>query len=441
MRIAVLGGIRANLPALAAVLDHVEAQRVHAIWNTGNFLGYGPFPAEVIDRLSERGVMSVLGSDELLLLKLHEMKEAAHRAVHHDFFPLRHAHACLDDARLRIVRSLPRQIEQVIEGRRVLVVHGESSLRLPHQTTEDHLCNLADEFHAQVVAHGHGARRSQRLDGVLFLNPGSVGQPQDGDPRAGYALLTITERTVRTRFFRVEYPADVTADAIRTSGLPEQFAVAVAAGRTPDMGPPDTVQEAPAEQDARIGAVLELARSCEYEAEHTHQVTRLALKLFDELAGLHGLGVEQRFFLHCAALLHDIGWIEGQQAHHKTALRIILNSPLLPFEERERLIIGSIARYHRKALPGPAHEHFTVLGEADQRLVTILAGILRVADGLDRTHRSLVDDFACQISPKKITLMCVAHWPAEMERQVALDKGQLLESTLGRHLVIEWRLA
>ena len=192
--------------------------------------------------------------------------------------------------------------------------------------------------------------------------------------------------------------------------------------------------------DPDLDAVLQLAESCDYEVEHSYQVTRLALQLFDELYDLHGLGGEERFFLQRGALLHDIGWIEGQSGHHKAALRIILESPILPFGERERLVTGSIARYHRKALPKEKHTHFAALAPEDQHLVSVLAGVLRVADGLDRTHRSVVVDLACRTPPGLIEVTCATHTYAEEERLEALDKGRLLERVLDRQLIVDWRV-
>jgi exopolyphosphatase/pppGpp-phosphohydrolase len=192
--------------------------------------------------------------------------------------------------------------------------------------------------------------------------------------------------------------------------------------------------------DSRLQAVLQLAASCDYEAGHSHQVTRLALRLFDELQALHGLGAEERFWLECGALLHDIGWSEGPRAHHKTSLRIILDAPQLPFDRRERLIIGSIARYHRKALPDEKHDHYAALEPAQRRVVAILAALLRVADGLDRSHQSLVQDLSCEVSSPQIVVRCAVRQPAEDERLEALDKGRLLEQIFDRRLVIEWRL-
>jgi len=214
--------------------------------------------------------------------------------------------------------------------------------------------------------------------------------------------------------------------------------------QTPAVSP---IAEGKEEDATAIQSVLKLAQSCEYEVQHTHQVTRLALRLFDELRAVHGLGPQDRRWLQYAALLHDIGLIEGPKGHHKASLRIILDSPLLPFGETERLIIGSIARYHRAALPTKRHRHFARLKPATRRVVCLLAAVLRVADGLDYTHQSLVADLVCDVAPTKIVVRCtLRQLPtergerlAEIERQRALDRGQLLELVLERKLVIECR--
>ena len=192
-------------------------------------------------------------------------------------------------------------------------------------------------------------------------------------------------------------------------------------------------------EDERLDPVLRLAESCDYEEGHAHQVTRLALLLFDELEPLHRLGYEERFLLQCGALLHDIGWIEGQQAHHKASLRIILDSSLLPFDEHERLIVASTARYHRKALPKDSHTHFAALEPEDQDTVRVLASLVRVADGLDRTHWSVIDDLWCEILQDLIIVHCSVSDNAEAERIEALDKGRLLEQVFSRRLAITWQ--
>ena len=187
----------------------------------------------------------------------------------------------------------------------------------------------------------------------------------------------------------------------------------------------------------QLEAAVRLARRCDYEQQHTHQVTRLALALFDELQPLHEYGEDERFWLQCAAVLHDIGWMEGQRRHHKTALRIILEKDDLPLSKRERLLVASVARYHRKALPSDRHEHFAALEPSDQKRVRVLAAILRVADGLDRSHQNLVGRLSCDISGGKIAVRCSVSGPAAAEVSAARKKGDLFEDVFGRKLTID----
>lgn len=190
-----------------------------------------------------------------------------------------------------------------------------------------------------------------------------------------------------------------------------------------------------------LDSVIKLAQTCGYEVNHSHHVTHLALRLYDELETLHKLPASQRHILEYSGILHDIGWLEGWKQHHKVSLRIILTTPLLPFTNKERLIIGSIARYHRKALPSQEHDHFAALTQEEQKQVEKLAAILRVADGLDRTHQGRVRDLSCKISAKKITIRCTALAKATEEHVAALEKCDLLQQLFHRQVTLEWLIA
>lgn len=190
--------------------------------------------------------------------------------------------------------------------------------------------------------------------------------------------------------------------------------------------------------DPRFAAVYRLAQSCRYEAVHAHQVARLALRIFHQTAALHRRDPRLRYWLVCASLLHDIGYVEGKAGHHKTALRRICSSTLLDWSDRRRGIVGSIARYHRKALPCESHDHFAALAPADRRSVEVLAGILRLADGLDRGHRCLVRDLRLDFRPRRIALYCrTAGCPDWLDRS-ARSKTDLLERVAERPVEIEW---
>ena len=192
--------------------------------------------------------------------------------------------------------------------------------------------------------------------------------------------------------------------------------------------------------DVRLPVVLKLAETCGFEASHTFQVTRLALMVFDQLASLHWLGASERFWLEAAAILHDIGWVDGWRGHHKSSLRIILQTPMLPFTNRERLIVGSIARYHRKTLPDERHDHFSALSFHDRQVVKMLSAILRVTDGLDTTHQNLVKNVTVKVTTRKIDMTCLVSLPITEEPKMTLKKADLMELVFNKRVAITWQI-
>jgi exopolyphosphatase/guanosine-5'-triphosphate,3'-diphosphate pyrophosphatase len=193
----------------------------------------------------------------------------------------------------------------------------------------------------------------------------------------------------------------------------------------------------PADQQPVLRSVLRLAQTCEFEVNHTIQVTRLAVRLFEELQALHQLGETQRAWLVYAGILHDIGWIEGWQDHHKVSLRIILTTPMLTFTNKERLIIGSIARYHRKSLPDLSHDHYAALAETERAQVLVLASFLRLADALDHSHQQRVRDVFCKITHKKILISCTLNDLTGETADAVHLKSDLLELAFERKVLFE----
>lgn len=186
-----------------------------------------------------------------------------------------------------------------------------------------------------------------------------------------------------------------------------------------------------------VAATRQFAQACMGEdMTHTSQVTRLSLSLFDELTDLHGYSDRERLLLECAALLHDIGWVQGWKGHHKSSLQMIQDNQLLPFESKERLIIGSIARYHRKALPSIKHDHYAALDIPSRKLVVRLAAILRIADGLDRTHTEAVKDLHCYTDQKDVVIRCVVSHSAILEEKYATEKSDLFEKAYKKKIVV-----
>src|ERR1041385_8934213 len=100
--------------------------------------------------------------------------------------------------------------------------------------------------------------------------------------------------------------------------------------------------------NAKLNAILELARRYDYDAGHSHQVECLAGTLFMELEPLHRLSREDRKLLEYAAILHDIGYYVSSRGHHRHSLNVVVMEPLLEFSRDEKTIIANLVRYHRK---------------------------------------------------------------------------------------------
>ncbi len=164
---------------------------------------------------------------------------------------------------------------------------------------------------------------------------------------------------------------------------------------------------------------------------HALQVSRLALNLFDQLVPIHGFGKEERLLLECAALLHDIGWTTRPSAHHKGSRDAILGEELNGLDSRQQVIVALVARYHRKSLPSRRHAHYEELAEADRRLVRVLAAILRLADGLDRSHTNNVEIITCTIHRGTLHLGLVTRDYPDAELYGLKKKADLFEEEFG----------
>jgi exopolyphosphatase/guanosine-5'-triphosphate,3'-diphosphate pyrophosphatase len=187
--------------------------------------------------------------------------------------------------------------------------------------------------------------------------------------------------------------------------------------------------------DPRRRSVLDLARRCQWHKSHSTHVSSLMLKLFDELKNLHGLGAPERELFEYASLLHDIGWHIASTGHHKHSSYLILNGDLKNFTEEEIGIIACIARYHRKSGPKAKHPTYCDLSARGKRIVNVGASLLRLADGLDRSHSSVVQNLRCKLNTEKdIECHISAKSDAQLEVWGATRKSQLFEKVFKRQI-------
>jgi exopolyphosphatase/guanosine-5'-triphosphate,3'-diphosphate pyrophosphatase len=192
--------------------------------------------------------------------------------------------------------------------------------------------------------------------------------------------------------------------------------------------------------DLRRRSVVRLAEMMDEEPEHSAHVAELALELFDGTGRYHHLGDDARELLEAAALLANVGLFVSHSKHHKHTYYVIRNSDHLSgFTDHEIELVALVARYHRKSAPSAKHPEFAALRPSDQTTVRALAGILRVAIGLDRTHAGLVTGLRCTRRGKSLLIEAEPAPGADLglELYTANERKALLEEVIGRPVRIE----
>ncbi len=187
-------------------------------------------------------------------------------------------------------------------------------------------------------------------------------------------------------------------------------------------------------------AVLAFAKRFDFDEPHSLQDERLALLLFDETArlGLHHMdqvpldgekALTPRQILSCAALLHDIGYVEGYENHHKTSFKLITGEKIAGLTKHDRLLVAFVARYHRGATADPEkHEAYAALSPEDQRMVARLGAILRFADGLDRSHSDAVQGIRLSLEGNRLTAALEPGLGDDEERLAGQKKAHWFET-------------
>lgn len=245
MRYALLSDIHANLPALEAVLRDVEQQRVDAIYHLGDLTGYAPWPNEVVALLRERGIAGIAGNYDSTVAT--DYKHCGCRAENAHEEELSHisyewTRKQVNGATKAYLASLPFRIDirpfgGHLSGPSIILLHGNQTLNTVYVTEDrpdaflQRMATAVGVSAGDVICFGHTHRPWQRVvDGVSFVNTGSVGRPKDRDPRACYVLISAESDQITIQFRRVAYDVELTAQEIVKSGLPGEFADVVRTG-------------------------------------------------------------------------------------------------------------------------------------------------------------------------------------------------------------------
>ena len=188
--------------------------------------------------------------------------------------------------------------------------------------------------------------------------------------------------------------------------------------------------------ELRRRSVISLLRRMNAPEAHSKHVAALARSMFRQLSALHKLGEEEGELLEFAALLHDIGLLIGASRHHKHSQYLILNDDLRGLSRDEVRVIAGVARYHRKAAPKKSHLEFARLTEKQRTRVVRLAAILRVADGLDRSHNAVIKAVSCRDRGRVVDMTVFASGDAELEVWGARRKADMFREAFDRKLGI-----
>jgi predicted phosphodiesterase len=245
MKYAVISDIHANLPALEALLRDIDGRRVDAVYHLGDLTGYAPWPNEVVALLRERRIPGIAGNYDSTIATGY--KHCGCRADSPREEELSHlsyewTRQRINDSTKAYLASLPFRIDLRplgghLSGPTITLVHGNQTLNTVY-VTEDRPDSFLEKMATAIgaragdaVCFGHTHKPWQRaVNGVEFVNVGSVGRSKDDDPRGCYALLSEAGGQLATEFIRVEYDTELVAQEIVRSGLPAEFADVIRTG-------------------------------------------------------------------------------------------------------------------------------------------------------------------------------------------------------------------
>ena len=224
MRYGVVADIHGNLPAFEAVIDAMPA--VDRWLCAGDVVGYNPWPVECIDRIRELDAATVMGNHDRAVasdtgFRFNSMAAAG----------VTYARDELDEAAINWLAALPNR--RTIANGEILIVHGHPE-NPDRYTYPDEFEPAMLEGDARVTITGHTHVQGVReFDAGVVMNPGSVGQPRDGDPEAAFAVLDIDDETddIDVETHRVAYDIDRVVAAVEEAGLPEKIGTRLREGR------------------------------------------------------------------------------------------------------------------------------------------------------------------------------------------------------------------
>jgi putative phosphoesterase len=217
MRLGVLADLHGNAPALDAVLAALRQEGIERLLVAGDLVGYYPLVNETLDLLRRWPADVVLGNHDAYLLGRLPCSDERWRAYGLDVVD-----RLIVPAHREWLRTLPFERRLTYGGRRLLLCHGSPAGPEDYVFPDRVDWSVFSDVDADIVVLGHTHRPlSRTLGGMLIVNPGSVGQPRDYDPRAAYGIVDVATGVFEQR--RIVYDVDTVRRAVRAQRLPDAF--------------------------------------------------------------------------------------------------------------------------------------------------------------------------------------------------------------------------
>ncbi len=185
-----------------------------------------------------------------------------------------------------------------------------------------------------------------------------------------------------------------------------------------------------------VRAAVSLGRKFDFDEAHARNVAELARKLFEELITDHRLDNRYEVLLYIAALLHEVGMFINVRSNHKHALYLIRNSELFGLSRSELLLVGLVARYHRRAFPQPSHEGYGTLDRDGRVAVSKMAALLRLAIALDDTRSGRIREIACRRDSKRLEITVPGVDDVSLEQLAMRQNALLFQDVFGMQVLL-----
>lgn len=185
-----------------------------------------------------------------------------------------------------------------------------------------------------------------------------------------------------------------------------------------------------------VRSAVDLGRKFDFDEAHSRHVANLSQTLFDALVDEHHLDRRFSRILYLAALLHEIGQYISVSSYHKHSMYLILNSELFGLSRKDVLLVGLVARYHRRASPKASHQGYAALDRENRVAVAKMAAMLRVADALERSHSQRVNDLQCVCDDGRLIISIPHIEDLSLEQLALKQKGLLFEEVFGMQVLL-----